>query len=127
MLPRRLIAVLALCCFAVTSAMPGFAAILPAGDGTISIVICSPDGFKTIEVEDEDGSSSDETQHLCDVCQIHCGTGPIVQLHGWSFPQQQGQQQMARPADSRTTLLLAVTPRLPRGPPQSVPGRSHPS
>lgn len=120
MFRRRFIAFLALCCFAVASALPSFAAVLPAKDGTISIVICSGDGFKTIEIEDEQGDSTDETRHLCDVCQIHCGVGPTAQLTGWTFPQERGRQQAARPDDHRISFLLAGDPKLPRGPPQGV-------
>lgn len=120
MLRHRIIAVLALYCIAVASALPGFAAFLPASDGSISIVICSPDGFKTIEVADEDQRSAHESQHLCDVCQLHCGTGPTVQLQGWAFPQEQGQTQTARPDKLPLFLLVAGAPKLPRGPPHSI-------
>ena len=120
MLRHRVIAVLMLCCFAVASALPGFAAVLPVKDGTISIVICSGDGFKTIEVEDEDQSEADETQHLCDVCQIHCGIGPTVQLPGWAFPHEQGRAQTTQPDDLQTPLLVAGDPKLPRGPPETA-------
>ena len=120
-MPRhRIVAFIALCCFAVASALPSFAAVLPANDGTVSIVICSADGFKTIEIEESGNGSADETRHLCDVCQIHCGMGTAAQLIGWAFPTGQAPEKTARLTDLQIPLLVAVDPKLPRGPPHNA-------
>lgn len=121
MLLQRLAAWIALCCFATTVALPGFAAAVPQDDGTISIVICSPDGFKTIEIAEESDRQDTQNHPRCDVCKIHCGLGAVTQVRGWTFPQSGQSTKMDRPSDVKVASPLAVEPQLPRGPPEAKP------
>lgn len=118
---RRLAAWIALCCFATTVALPGFAAALPQDDGTISIVICSPEGFKTIEIAGENDRPDTQNHPRCDVCKIHCGLGAITQVNGWTFPQSGQPVKRDRPSDEKVASPLAVEPQFPRGPPMATP------
>ncbi len=119
MVLQRLAAWIALLCFATMVALPGFAAFLPQDDGTISIVICSPDGLKTIEIAEESDRGTAENHPRCDVCKIHCGIGAVTQLSGWVFPQSGQSSKTERPSDVKVARPLTVEQRLPRGPPAS--------
>lgn len=124
MLRHRIAALITLCCFAAAVALPGFAAALPKEDGTISIVICSAGGLKTIEVPQKSDEPDVETHLRCDVCQFHCGLGTATQLSGWTFPRSAIVIRTLRPSDLKTTRLVAADQRLPRGPPASKRVRS---
>ncbi len=91
--------------------------MLPKEDGSISIVICSADGFKTIEIEQASENPKTETHPRCDVCHIHCGMGIGVQLAGWAFPQAGLDEQQLIPQTFTRPLAVALGPKLPRGPP----------
>ncbi len=124
MLRQRIAALITLCCFAAAMMLPGFAAAMPKEDGTISIVICSAGGLKTIEVPQESDEPDVETHLRCDVCQFHCGLGAATQLSGWTIPRSGIVIRTLRPSDLKMTRLVAADQRLPRGPPASVRPRS---
>ena len=118
MFPRRLSVWITIFCFAVSAALPSFAAILPADDGRITIVICSPDGLKSIEIEQDGDEGSGAAQHPeCDVCAFSCSIGKAAHLNGWMFPQDGETLQTTRPADLKVTWRESVDRQLPRGPP----------
>lgn len=123
MVRQRIAAWISLCCFAAAVVLPGFAAALPADDGRVSIVICSPDGLKTIEIaqseiDQNDDLSDARTHPRCDLCQIHCGMGEATQFSGWAFPQSWRPAEISRPADLKTAKLVTHDQGLPRGPPE---------
>ncbi len=118
MFHRRLSLWITIFCFAVSSALPGFAAILPSEGGTMTIVICSPDGLKSIEIAQDGDEDSDTAGHLeCDVCYFSCSFGKIAHLNGWLFPQDGESIQATRPSDLKVTWRASSDQKLPRGPP----------
>jgi hypothetical protein len=123
MLRRRLFTWITLYCFAVATALPGFAAVLPDEAGSLSIVICSADGFKTLEIAATDDTHGPENHPRCDPCQIHCGIGTASQTGDWTVSQAGRHKERSRPLRQTIHRIATPGPRLPRGPP-SLPGHS---